>query len=245
MNHRTVYPTHLAWEHRGWGFTMNALERLRRDHVILRAKLDVLENMLRMEGDAWFVLREVSFTLARQLRDHIKREEQLVVLGRQALNPKVLAEVALEHHDEPQHLRTIHRLFVSEPTHTLERIKPALLEVIMGLRRHMAEEEAELFPVLERVLAMHEEAAAVFPTPRASLDETMTVNRVVQRFPSTKPIFERLFINVPLEGCTCLDEVAWRHGMEACDLLSTLETAISSCQCATKEVPVSVAAGMN
>jgi len=31
---------------------MNAIERLRRDHVILRAKLDVLESALRMGPEA-------------------------------------------------------------------------------------------------------------------------------------------------------------------------------------------------
>ena len=151
------------------------------------------------------------------------------------MNPKILAEVVVEHKDEPAHLRTINRLFVSEAGHSLERITPALTEVIYGLRHHMAEEEAELFPVLERVLGGREaaEPAVAAPHPQA-VDETMTVNRIVQQFPTTKPVFERLFINVPMEGCTCLDEVAWRHGMEANELLQRLEKAIASCRCATR-----------
>ena len=54
-------------------------------------------------------------------------------------------------------------------------------------------------------------------------DETMTVNRVVQEFPAARPVFERLFINIPVEGCTCLDAVAWRHGLESRELLEQLE----------------------
>ena len=69
----------------------------------------------------------------------------------------------------------------------------------------------------------------------ARFDETMTVNRVVQEFPGTRPVFERLFISVPMEGCTCLDEVAWRHGLEAEELLEALETAVQSCACAKGE----------
>jgi hypothetical protein len=53
---------------------------------------------------------------------------------------------------------------------------------------------------------------------------------VVRDFPRTQPMFERLFINVPVEGCTCLDEVAWRHGMEAKELLALLAQAVDTCE---------------
>jgi len=66
-------------------------------------------------------------------------------------------------------------------------------------------------------------------------NETMTINRVVQEFPEARRVFERLFINVPAEGCTCLDEVAWRHGLEVEELLDALEVATKSCFCPTGE----------
>ena len=181
---------------------MNAVERLRRDHMILRAKLDVLEAALRMGPDAWYVLREMCFTLARQLRDHIKREEELVAACRKAMippasgpetgpgsgpgsqrlpragggmNPKVLAEVVVEHKDEPEQLRTINRLFLVQPDHSLERIRPALQEAIRRLRLHMSEEEAELFPILERTLAEPPGSAASEPSHALPFDETATV----------------------------------------------------------------------
>lgn len=238
---------------------MNAIERLKRDHKILRSKLDVLESALRMGPETWFVLREVCFSLSRQLRDHIRREEELVAACRHAMvpargsrtlpgpdtgpasghaagggmNPKVLAEVVVAHYDEPAHLRTINQLFVSERGDSLDRIKPALREVIDGLRRHMAEEEAELFPILERTLAAHEATAA--PEPKSRLHEEMTVNRIVQEFPKTRRTFEQLFVNIPMEGCHCLDEVAWRHGMESKELLKTLEEVVDSCGCAERQ----------
>ena len=214
---------------------MKAIDRLKRDHAILRSKLDVLEAALGMGPETWFVLREVCFTLSRQLRDHIKREEGLVAACRKAMNPKVLAEVAVEHKDEPAHLRTINRLFVSQAGHSLDRITPALTDIIQGLRHHMAEEERELFPILERVLAERESRETAAAPSETRLSEEMTVNRIVHEFPKTKPVFDQLFINVPFEGCHCLDEVAWRHGMEARELLKKLERAIGSCGCAKGE----------
>jgi hemerythrin-like domain-containing protein len=208
---------------------MNAVERLRRDHAMLRTTLSVLETGLQMGPEAWSVLRQMCFTLSRQLRDHIRREEELVAASRKALDPRILAEVALEHRDEPAHLRAITRLFVSEPTHSLERVGPALTNVIRALRHHMDEEEAELFPVLERTLTASD-AQELSPLEPA-IRETMTVNRVLQEFPQTRQVFERLFINIQMEGCGCLDEVAWRHGMDSRELLERLQEAIDSCQC--------------
>lgn len=216
---------------------MNAIDRLRRDHTILRSKLDVLESALKMGPETWYVLREVCFTLSRQLQDHIRREEELVAACRKAMNPKVLAEVSIEHHDEPEHLRTINRLFVRSSQHSLEQITPVLTEVIQGLRRHMAEEERELFPLLERTLAEHDPFSESTTSGSNQLEEVMTVNRVIQQYPRTKPVFDRLFINVPLEGCTCLDEVAWRHGMESRELLALLESVINQRESSLGETP--------
>jgi len=206
---------------------MNAIERLKRDHAILRSKLDVLESALRMGPETWFVLREVCFTLSKQIRDHLRREEALIAACRKVLDPTALAHIQLEHKDEPQHLRTINRLFVQEQGHTLDQIRPVLTGMIDGLRHHMAEEEATLFPTIERALQSKDVEVITTGAP-SRLHETMTVNRVVQEHPQTKRTFERFFINIPLEGCNCLDEVAWRHGMESQELLAALETALAS-----------------
>ena len=67
--------------------------------------------------------------------------------------------------------------------------------------------------------------------PRSStslLDEAMAVNHVIREYPATKRVLDRLFVNVPYEGCDGLDEVAWRRGMEARDLVSQLEEVITS-----------------
>lgn len=204
---------------------MNAIERLKRDHGIVRTKLDVLEAALKMGPETWFVLREVCFTLSRQLRDHIRREEALIEACRPSLDSASLSRLSAEHQDEPRHLKTINRLFVQEPTAALERIRPVLMGVIQGLRRHIEEEDMSLFPAIERVLGASG-AADPASVPLFQLDETMTVNHIIQEFPFTKPVFAELLINVPIEGCTCLDEVAWRHGLTSEELLAKLHEAV-------------------
>lgn len=214
---------------------MDALQRIRRDHEVIRAKLNVIEASLHLPAETWFVLRELVFTLSRQLQDHMRREEALVMRCRKSMNPVVLAEMAVEHNDEPQLLRSINRMFIAEPGHSLAQIRPALIEAIAGLRRHMAEEEQALFPILEKFLK--EQAAEGAVAAPACLHETMTVNRVVHDFPAARKVLENYFVNLPAEGCQCLDEVAWRHGMAADELLRTLEDVIGSCACKKEPEP--------
>lgn len=214
---------------------MKAIERLKRDHGILRAKLSVLEGALMMGPETWFVLREVCHTLSRQLQNHIKREEELVRACNETLTEAPLTHMLVEHKDEPALLRTVNRMFVEDQGHSLAAIKPALTRFIHGLRAHMDEEETELFPVLERILASREASLIREPQATSHVTEVMVVNRVLREFPSTKRIFDSLFVNVPFEGCDCLDEVAWRRGMEARDLINQLETVIASCACGSSK----------
>ncbi|MBI4597712.1 MAG: hemerythrin domain-containing protein [Candidatus Omnitrophica bacterium] len=204
---------------------MRAIERLQRDHRVLQAKLNVIETALRMGPEVWPVVREVCCTLARQLHDHIKREEALIAQCRTTLAPQALSAIALEHHDEPEQLQTIKRLFVKGDGRVMERAVPALSEAIQRMRRHMAEEETSLFPLLQRELAGQQP-----PTPPIAqtsiLNECMTVNRVAHEHPATKAVFEHLLIHMPSEGCSCLDEVAWQHGMDSRQLVEELERVI-------------------
>ena len=205
---------------------MTAMERLRRDHQVLRSRLDLLEAALRMGPEAWFVLREMCHALAGHVKDHLQREEALVAQCRAftASAPLVLDRPQLEHRDEPERLRQLHQLFLREEIAPFPELAAMLRQVIDGLRRHMAEEEAELFPLLERLL--EERGADALAATDMPLNEVMTVNRIIRVFPRTRPVFEELFVNVPYEGCDCLDEVAWRHGLDARQLLQRLEGVV-------------------
>ena len=208
---------------------MKAIERLKRDHHLLRGKLNLLDTSLRMGPETWFVLREICRTLSQQLRDHMRREEKLVAGCRALLDADMVKRLAVEHLDEPQHLRAINRLFLNTRGRSLEEITPALRALIDGLRHHMDDEEATLFPTLERVLAPQEAKTPMQTRVTAAsmlLDDTMTVNAVLQLYPQTHAVFHRFFINARIDGCSCLDEVAWRHGLESQELLAYLQEAI-------------------
>lgn len=61
---------------------------------------------------------------------------------------------------------------------------------------------------------------------RERITQTMSLNHIVLEFPETRPVFERLRISLPMEGCVSLDEVAWRHGLWPTDLLEALEEEV-------------------
>ena len=190
---------------------MDSIERLRQDHDILRAKLRLLEYALRIGPEARYVLRELCYNLGSQLRIHIQREEVLILSSQQALAPEILTHLTAEHHDEPQLLHDLIGLFAQDVPPTWMEISSKLKRFITELRRHLAEEELTLFPILPR---------------GAHLQETMTLNRVIHEYPRTRAIFNEMSIDMASEGCDCLDEIAWRHGIDPGKLLARLETAI-------------------
>ena len=134
----------------------------------------------------------------------------------------------IEHHDEPQMLRLINHLFIEERDRAMEQATADLQMLIPRLRNHMAKEEAELFPAIERVLADQGEIGGEEPLGPLGLWEERTINSVIHEYPEAKAVFDRFFINVLCEGYDCLDEVAWRHGMDCGRLLQSLEQSIAS-----------------
>ena len=61
------------------------------------------------------------------------------------------------------------------------------------------------------------------PAPR--IEPLMSANAVVRAFPDTRRIFQRYGIDVGCEGCDCLDELAWRHGVDEAVLMEELRAA--------------------
>ena len=202
---------------------MEIIERLKRDHRLLRAKLDVLESALDMGGETWFVVRELCHSLIVQLRPHLRREEEAITVAKCAIGSNVLSRVEAEHMEDPQQLNRVYELFLDGPQQPFEGLRIKLWPIIRRLRDHLDDEECNLYPLLEKgILA----GAASAHEPARKLSETMTINRVLRDYPETKPVFSRFFINSHVEGCDFLDEVAWRHGMESRELLDHLERMI-------------------
>lgn len=204
---------------------MNAIERLTRDHVILRSKLDVLESALRLAPDTWYVLREICYTLSRLVHQHHCREERVVAQCHAALTPTQRQQLQRQHSDDRNRLGVLHHLFLQDSGRGVAHIAPMLRSMAQDLRHHLEQEEQALFPVLERHVTMQEALMPAGAIP-AHVDEVSTVNAVIREYPTTKRVFEQLFVSIPYEGCDCLDEVAWRHGLEAAELINRLERVV-------------------
>ena len=105
---------------------MHAINRLKRDHAIFRLKLNVLESALRRGPEAWFVLREACFSLAKQLDDHIQREERV----RRALELLVSKDQSpiclVDHMAESRQVVFVNQFFVKNPNALLGRIEPTI-----------------------------------------------------------------------------------------------------------------------
>src|SRR3989338_7445134 len=128
---------------------MRAIDRLKRDHAILRAKLSLLEAALRMEPETWFVLREMSRTLSRQLGDHIRREETLMTACLSVVSRERLEPLPREHQADPQRLRELHQLLADPASPSSERLRGGLTAVIHGLRGHLVGEGTSLLSVVD------------------------------------------------------------------------------------------------
>ena len=101
-----------------------------------------------------------------------------------------------------------------------------LSHLIEELREHMAEEEREVFPAVEKAEEEVRPGAAV-PLPPL-ITEQMSANAVMKAFPATCPVFKKYGIRCGGDGCDCLDEMAWRCGLDAQALVKELQEAAAA-----------------
>ena len=208
---------------------MNAVNRLKREHGIFRSKLNVLESALHMGQDAWFVLRAECFSLAKQLEGHALREEGLSTschaVPVSGWPPTSLADHAME----SRQLAFINRFLIEQPSRLLKRIAPTIIRFVSGFRRRMDRQESIGFPIVEETLVLSKENQLLLKEARLpwDLSETIILGEVVTRYPAAGPALDRLFIDQRFERYDCLDEVAWRHGMESQELLAQLEEELA------------------
>jgi hypothetical protein len=208
---------------------MNAVNRLKRDHTLFRSKLNVIESALHMGRNAWFVLRAECFSLARQLEGHTRREGELSASYHAVPDRGRPPTPLTDHRVERRHLAFINRFLIEQPSHLLERIQPTITLFISGFRRRMNRQELTGFPMVEETLVLSQVNQLLLQGERPlwDLGETMTVAEVVTRYPAAGVVLERLFIDQRFERHDCLDEVAWRHGMESRELLAHLEEGLA------------------
>jgi len=137
---------------------MKPSEELRQDHQGLRAKLALLEALLPGEEGAVAALREITFTLNRELSSHAQREE-ILCAELPPLFPQT-ARVDLEqlhaaHHDQQRALERLLGLLWRDEPYPVDEVMRCVPQVIAELRAQMALEEAQVFPALEERLSPH------------------------------------------------------------------------------------------
>ncbi len=200
---------------------MEATSPLRQDHALLRKKLTLLETALQVAPEARLVLREMCFSLQRMLDEHIRRERALFQTCEQHLPPGHEWPRMGGHLTERTLLRSINELLLHGLKASVPLIVPRLRRMIDELQGEMEEQEHRVFPVVDEIL---QHATPAPPAPM--IIGSMSANEILQRYPTTAPVFNQLHINRLREGYESVDELAWRHGVESSEVLEALRQTV-------------------
>jgi iron-sulfur cluster repair protein YtfE (RIC family) len=197
---------------------------LRKDHEVLRRKLEFLETALQVAPQSVFVLRDMCHSLTKMLEAHIRREEQALAPYGNRIRAILQYQAGEDHADQRTVLRDINTMLLAGIKMPTSRVVNRLSHLIEELREHMAEEERELFPAIDKAEAEVRSGATV-PLPPL-ITEQMSANAVMRAFPATRPVFEKYGIRCGCDACDCLDELAWRCGLDAKALVKELQEAV-------------------
>ena len=197
---------------------------LRQDHALLHKKLAFLESALQVAPAARLVLREMCCSLLRLLGEHLQRERHLIERYAHDLPEHQRPPHATDHTVEHHLLRAVNELLLSGMRASVPMVVLRLSQAIDQLEARMEEQERTIFPALDQAAAWHPEGEP------AVISGAMSVNEILQRYPQTGPIFDELHINRWREGYESVDELAWRHGMEAAQVLEQLRQVAASLQ---------------
>jgi len=188
---------------------MESARIVRDDHALLRKKLILLESALQVAPEARLVVREMCFSLQRVLQEHMQREHRHCDVGM----PSHTAEHAL--------LRGVNDFLLSGMKASVPMMVSRVSQVIEQLILTMHEQERFVSACFQQA-----QGGATLQTAEA-ISGTMSVNEILQRYPSTERVFERMHINRFQEGYESVDELAWRHGMNITDVVEELRQVAS------------------
>lgn len=201
---------------------MNPVMRLQRDHDLIQRQVRMLEGLLELGEQAWFALRQVCFTLAQHVRHHIESRQRIIDEASAMCPESGLTALAIKQGDERAILSQIHRLFIDSQEQRVAGIKASLQTHLAVLQSQLISEKQALFPVLEKIFNSELACGGRPDEAPSPVSETMTLRRLLDKFPQCESVFDSLFINCTLEQTTCLDELAWRHGLQFEDLVKRL-----------------------
>jgi iron-sulfur cluster repair protein YtfE (RIC family) len=167
----------------------------------------------------------MGYALAKILNQHIKREESALRPYSNRVRAVLRRREHQDHADQHRVLRDMHALLQPGTMMPVSLVVPRLVHLIDELREHMAEEERDIFPTVDRAEA---EQPSLVHAPASLITEQMSANAVITQFPSTKPVFEKYGIRCGCDGCDCLDELEWRCGIDAGKPIDELQGTASA-----------------
>ena len=235
---------------------MSLTEPVRKDHRILRAKLRLLEAAMRVAPEAQFVLREMCWSLAQMLDDHIKHEIEVLQPYRNRIQALTQEHMAQEHADQQVVLRDVNALLLRGLHTPMSKVVPPLAHLIEELREHMDQEEREVFPIVDQIAAEElrrpptqadplpitetippsvcrpegpatSDRDVASPTANRQVVGTMTVNHILHIHPKARGIFLAFKVDGEGDGLHCLDELYWRRGIDVAALLRQLNQSVT------------------
>ena len=198
---------------------MGTTELLQADHSLLRTKAALLESVLQIGPEARLMLREVTYSLMRLLDAHSQREHALLQRYYQQA-PLRGFTAAMDHAVEQQLLRSANRMLTGQARASVPLIILRLSQAMEQLRVQMERQERFLF-------SCGGEAGEIEEAGALPLDGAMSVNEILHRYPRASNVFEDLRISRLDEGSDSVDEVAWRHGIDASEVLERLRSAVA------------------
>lgn len=201
---------------------MTVTAMLKKDHEVLRRKLEFLETAMQVAPQSVFVLRDMCHSLTKMLDAHIRREEQAVAPHTNRIQALLKYRAGKDHTDQRQVLRDINTMLLAGIKMPTSTVVYRLAHFIEELREHMADEEAHLFPAVDKA---EQEKPWVSEELKPMITEQMSANAVMKAFPATRAVFEKHSVRCGCEGCECLDELAWRRGMDVKELIQELREA--------------------
>lgn len=205
---------------------MSRTDALRQDHLLLRNKLGSLEAALSTVPYARFAFRERCSSFLRLLTRHINREQPFLRVYYERVPSARYLSTTPDHTAEHALLRSITELLVGGVRVSVPLMILRISQAMECLREHMEEQERTIFPVLEELLAASGTAEGLALAGTSSISPTMSVNAILQRYPRTASVFNRLQVNRSREGYESLDEVVWRHGRDVGQVLTELRRVV-------------------
>ena len=133
---------------------MSTREDLSHDHQILRAKLDLLEQWLPHTHATPCTLLNLIRAIARRLQQHTEREHAAIELlssaGHGQASPPI-SHLLHDHRDQDETLTILEEFLAKGRACEVDQILAYGAHLIDSLREHMADEEASLFPIVDKI----------------------------------------------------------------------------------------------